>query len=214
MREAENIGRRLGVLGGTFDPPHIGHLILGEVAREALGLEKVLFVPAADPPHKVQRAITQLEHRLAMLEAAIAGNPAFAVSYADINRPGPHYTVDMLRVIREEYQGKDGRAPDLYFLLGGDSLRDFVTWRDPAGILRQARLGVMRRPGAVIDLSDMAAKVPALPSRITFIDAPVIGVSSTELRAHIGAGGSARYQVPPEVLTYIRAHGVYQARLS
>lgn len=195
---------RLGVLGGSFDPPHLGHLLLAEMALDALGLARVLFVPAADPPHKTARVLTPIRHRLAMLEAAVADNPRFAISRADIDRPGPHYTVDMLRLICAEYPGAA-----LYFLLGGDSLRDILTWRDPAGIIAQASLAVMRRPGAKIDLSDLAAQLPGIAERVAFIDAPVVGISATDLRDRIRAGVSVRYQMPDAVIRYIYDHHLY-----
>lgn len=195
---------RLGVLGGSFDPPHLGHLLLAEMALDALGLARVLFVPAADPPHKMARVLTPVHHRLAMLEAAVADNPRFAISHTDIDRPGPHYTVDMLRLVCAEYPGAT-----LYFLLGGDSLRDILTWRDPAGIIAQASLAVMRRPGAKIDLSDMAAQLPDIAERVAFIDAPVVGISATDLRDRIRAGVSVRYQTPDAVIRYIYDHHLY-----
>jgi nicotinate-nucleotide adenylyltransferase len=195
----------IGVLGGTFDPPHLGHLILAEMACDALKLDCVLFVPAADPPHKVRRQMTPIEHRLAMLSAAIADSPRFVISRVDIDRPGPHYTVDMLRII-----GKENPGASLYFLLGGDSLRDILTWRDPAGIVAQAMLGVMRRPGVKIDLTDLIAQVPGIDDRIAFIDAPIIGISASDLRDRLRAGESVRYQLPEAVIRYIRENGLYR----
>src|SRR5262249_52902663 len=130
----------LGVLGGTFDPPHIGHLILGEYALEILGLSQVLFVPAGDPPHKPGMTRTPAEHRLAMTGLAIAGEERFVVSTVDIDRPGPHYTVDMLRIVQMQF-------PDaaLYFLMGGDSFRDLPTWHNPQALIPLCRFAVMRR---------------------------------------------------------------------
>jgi len=196
----------VGILGGTFDPPHLGHLILAETARDALNLEQVVFVPAANPPHKgngdVQ--VTPIEHRWQMVVAATANNPHFRLSTADMLRPGPHYTVDMLRIVQAEYPGAQ-----LYFLLGGDSLRDLATWRDPAGIVAQARLAVMRRPGAVIDLTEMERQIPGISARVHFVDAPVIGISATAIRERVRAGQSIRYLVPADVERYIGEHGLY-----
>jgi nicotinate-nucleotide adenylyltransferase len=195
----------LGLLGGTFDPPHLGHLILAEIAYESLGLSRVLFLPAADPPHKSITPITDIKHRLAMLKAAIADNPHFAISDVDMARPGPQYTVDSLAILHRQFPDAD-----LYFLMGGDSLRDITSWRDPSGIIAQARLAVMRRPGAVIDLSGLEASLPGATERIVFVDAPVIGIAATALRERVQLGQSIRYQVPETVEWYIAANGLYK----
>jgi nicotinate-nucleotide adenylyltransferase len=197
---------RLGVLGGTFDPPHLGHLILAECALDALHLEAVLFVPAAEPPHKNGSTITPIDHRLVMVEAAIAGNPRFALSRVDLDRPGPHYTVDMLKILRQAYP-----ETELYFLMGGDSLYDLLTWRDPAGIIAQAHLGVARRSDTPLDLTDLAIRLPGIIKRVATIQAPVIGISATLLRKRIQNGASIRYQVPLEVESYIVENGLYLA---
>ncbi len=195
----------IGILGGTFDPPHLGHLILAETACDALDLEQVLFVPAADPPHKHSLPLTDIKYRVAMVQEAIANNPRFALSQVDISRPGPHYTVDMLRILHEQLP-----AAELYFLLGADSLRDIATWHDPAGIIAQARLAVMRRPGSVFDLSGLEAELPGIAKRAVFVDAPVIGISATILRERLRAGRSIRYLVPEAVERYITAHDLYK----
>ena len=132
----------LGILGGTFDPVHHGHLLIAEEAREALGLERVILVPAATPPHKPDRPVTDAAHRLAMVELAIAGNPAFAVSRLEIERGGASYTVDTLRALR------DGGATDPWFILSAEALALFPTWRDPSGILELCRLAVVPRAGS------------------------------------------------------------------
>jgi nicotinate-nucleotide adenylyltransferase len=197
----------IGVFGGTFDPPHMGHLILAEVTCDALKLDQVLFVPSADPPHKNKWPITDVKHRVAMLREAIADNPRFALSQVDISRPGPHYTVDTLRILREEFAGAE-----LYFLMGGDSLHDFPSWRDPGGIIMQAKLAVMQRPGenANIDLPALSAQLPGIEDRIVFVDAPIIGISATIMRERLRAGDSIRYQVPHAVERYIVRHGLYR----
>ncbi len=195
---------KLGILGGTFDPPHLGHLILAEAAYEALGLTCVLFTPAADPPHKSSQPITPVKHRLAMLRAAITGNPHFAVSDVDATRAGPQYTVDTLAILHAQRP-----KANLYFLMGGDSLRDFLSWRDPGGIVRQAQLAVMRRPGSTVDLSALSEQLPGIVDRVIFVDAPVIGIAATTLRERVRAGLSIRYQVPKTVEKYIAEHGLY-----
>jgi nicotinate-nucleotide adenylyltransferase len=197
---------RLGILGGTFDPPHLGHLILAECAFDALHLDAVLFAPAAEPPHKDGDTVMLVEHRLAMVELAIAENAHFALSRVDLDRPGPHYTVDMLKILHREYPDAE-----LYFLMGGDSLNDLLTWRDPAGIIAQAHLGVARRPDSPLDLTDLAAHLPGLIKRVATIAAPMVGISATHLRKCVQSGASIRYQVPLEVERYIVEHRLYLA---
>jgi len=198
------VSRRIGVLGGTFDPPHYGHLAMAETARVQLALEKVLFVPAGQPPHKMDMVLSPARHRLAMVEAAIADNPAFAVSRADLDRPGPHYTVDLLRHLRRDYPGAD-----LYFLMGADSLAELLTWRDPAGILEQARLAVMPRTGYEPDVEALMAALPALRERLIWLDIPFIEIAATDLRRRVRVGLPIRYLVPPAVEAYIRRERLY-----
>lgn len=196
----------LGILGGTFDPPHYGHLTLAENARVQLGLDCVLFVPAGQPPHKPEHPVAPDHHRAAMVQAAIADNPAFALSRVDLDRPGPHYTVDMLALVQQGHPGAE-----LVFLMGGDSLAQFLTWRDPAGIAHLAHLAVMRRPGYEPDLETLERAVPGLRERLLWIDAPPLALSSSDLRRRIRQGLPIRYLVPPPVETYIREHHLYEA---
>lgn len=197
--------RRLGILGGTFDPPHHGHLILAENAREIIGAEQVLFVPAADPPHKRGDLRLSIEHRLAMLRLAIDGDSAFDISHVDIDRPGPHYTVDMLRLLHAQYPDVE-----LCFLMGGDSLRDFPAWHEPRAIVQLARLAVMRRTEMEISPTMHEGVLPGLASRVIVIDAPRIEISSTDIVSRLQAGRSARYMLPQRVLDYIHDHELYQ----
>ncbi len=196
---------RLGVLGGTFDPPHYGHLILAEQAREQLSLARVLWVPAADPPHKQGQRISPVAARLEMISLAIAENPAFELSEIDVKRPGPHYTADMLALLNAEYP-----QHSLIFLIGGDSLRDIITWHDPARIIKQARLGVMDRPGAAYDLHSLEALIPGLSAAVLRFDAPLIDISGSDIRARVAAGRTIRYMLPPHVEMYIYQHALYQ----
>ncbi len=196
--------RALGILGGTFDPPHYGHLALAENARVQLGLDRVLFALAGQPPHKPARPIADVHHRVAMVKAAIARHPAFAISRVDLDRPGPHYTVEMLALLRQEYP-----EAELFFLMGGDSLAQFLTWRDPAGIARQARLAVMRRPGHTSDLERLEQAVPGIQERLAWLDVPHLGLASSDLRRRVGEGLPLRYLVPPLVETYIHEHHLY-----
>lgn len=192
------------MLGGTFDPPHYGHLALAEAALAQLELAQVLFVPAGAPPHKPGRPITPTYHRAAMVEAAIAGQPAFALSRVDLDRPGPHYTVDMLALLQQTLP-----ESELYFLLGSDSLHDLPSWRDPAGILRQARLAVLGRPGWQADWEALEQAVPGLRERLVRLEAPMLAISSTDLRRRARQGLPLTGLVPPAVEEYIRRHGLY-----
>ena len=198
--------RVLGILGGTFDPPHYGHLVLAETARVQLGLDRVLFVVAGRPPHKPSRPITPDTHRVAMVEVAIADNPAFTISRVDMDRPGPHYTVETLSLLRREYP-----EADLFFLVGGDSLAQFLTWRDPAGILGQARLAVMPRPGYEPDLAALERALPGVGGRLAWLDAPFLDISASDLRRRVREGLPIRYLVPPSVEAYVREHCLYAA---
>lgn len=195
---------RYGVLGGSFDPPHYGHLAMAETARVQLGLAQILFVPAAQPPHKTP--CSPAEQRVALLAAAIADNPAFTLSRVDLDRPGPHYTVDMLRLLQAQH-------PDVsawYFLMGEDSLRDFPTWRDPEGILAQAYLAVMPRLGERADVVALRARYEALNERLVWLDVPTLNISSSDLRRRVHAGLPIRYLVPSAVEAYIQAQGLYR----
>lgn len=196
--------RQVGILGGTFDPPHVAHLVLAETARVQLTLDEVLFVPVGQPPHKVERPITEACHRVGLVEAAIGDHPAFSLSRVDLDRIGPHYTVDMLELLRGMYPGAG-----LHLLLGGDSLAEFHTWWDPAGIAARARLAVMVRPGWQVDLTDLEQTVPGIRSRISQLDVPVLGISSTDLRRRVREGLPIRYLVPSPVAAYIRDHRLY-----
>ena len=199
--------RRLGLLGGTFDPPHFGHLVAAQEAFVALGLERVLFLPAGRPPHKQGVSVSAVEHRVEMTRLAIAGDPRFALSLADVERPGTSYTVELLAALRRQL----GPAPELYFVVGMDSLLELPTWRDPAGVLRLARLVAVHRPGyRPPDLSTLEAQVPGARERVTLLAAPGIDVSSTELRARAAAGRPIRYLVPDAVAAYVAEHRLYR----
>jgi nicotinate-nucleotide adenylyltransferase len=196
--------RRLGVIGGTFDPPHYAHLVLAETARVQLALERVLFLPAGQPPHKAARPVAAAEHRAAMVAAAIADNPAFQLSRADLDRPGPHFTVETLGLLQREYP-----QAEIFFLIGGDSLAEMYRWRDPAGIVRQVRLAVMERPGWEPDLDRLATIAPGIRERLVWLDVPSLDISSTDLRRRLRAGLPLRYLVPPAVEAYICDHDLH-----
>ena len=197
---------RLGVLGGTFDPPHVGHLILAEEARTRLQLERVLFVPAGDPWRKVDQEITPVEHRLAMVRLMLASDPYFEVSTLEVERQGPSYTVDTLEALHQQY----GPGLELYFILGEDALHDLPNWKEPARIVSLAWLAVAPRPPERGWTSaDLEAAVPGLSERVVPLPMPTIDISSSALRERARAGLSLRYMVPPDVEEYIRRHGLY-----
>src|SRR3972149_10855800 len=215
MNPSTQLRARLGVVGGTFDPPHVAPLVLAEQAREQLRLARVIFIPAGDPWRKSQHAVTPAVHRLAMIRLAIAHNPAFTVDDSEVRRKGPTYTVDTLRELRARLTPAD----ELYFVIGQDALADLPHWRDPAGIAALALIAVARRPFAVLRAGSEPvegpradAEPPALPfdaSRLVRVEMPLIDVSSTDLRARAGAGRSLRYLVPDAVAAYIREKGLY-----
>ncbi|MEW5957537.1 MAG: nicotinate-nucleotide adenylyltransferase [Chloroflexota bacterium] len=199
---------RLGILGGTFDPIHLGHLLLAEVSRDRLGLQRVLFAPAGDPPHKQDQSITPAYHRQAMVELAAAAHPNFDVSPVDLERPGPHYSVDTVRLIRARF---DLPAEDCYFLIGADSLEDLPRWRRPGELVRLCRLAVAHRPGHQPDLTRLVGQIPGIAGRLDWVEMPALGISASDIRARVRAGQSIRYQVPAEVQAYIQTHRLYGA---
>ncbi|MDQ3930495.1 MAG: nicotinate-nucleotide adenylyltransferase [Chloroflexota bacterium] len=199
--------RRLGILGGSFDPIHVAHLISAEAVREALSLDLVLFAPVRQQPLKRSRVQTAPEHRVAMVQLAIAGNPYFALSRVDVDRQGPSYTVRTLELLQQEWSAPELR---LWFIIGSDSLFTFPSWHDPAGILAQARLAVVRRPGTQLDRTSLYNAVQGLESSIDWVDAPLIDVSATDLRRRVAEGLSIRYRLPEAVGEYIETHGLYK----
>ena len=203
-------GMKVGVLGGTFDPPHLGHLILGQEAYEALGLAQVLFVPAGEPWRKAGRELSPREHRLAMVRLAIGDNPAFAVSTSEIDRPGPSYTADTMAELAEQF----GPETELFLIMGADSLADFPHWHEPQRILELARLAVAERPeleqpGFGEGLPDELAG--AMRGRVVWMRMPPIAISASAVRERVERGLSIRYWVPGAVEEYIRGHGLYAA---
>jgi nicotinate-nucleotide adenylyltransferase len=198
--------RRLGILGGTFDPIHDGHLVAAEETRYQLELDRVLFVPAGTPPHKPGWPISPAHHRLRMIELAIAGKPYFAISRVDVDRPGPCYTVDTLRLLRTEW----GPSIAFFFVAGADSLNEFVTWYQPQRVIELSELAVVGRPGAELDRPQLERQLPGLSSRIHWIQMPLLEISSSALRARVRAGRSISYLVPEAVETYILDHGLYR----
>jgi nicotinate-nucleotide adenylyltransferase len=208
----------VGVLGGTFDPVHVAHLAVAEEARETLGLERILFVPAALPPHKVDRPVSPAHHRLAMVELAIAGNPAFAASRIELDRSGPSYTVDTLETLAGmgvvtragDAAGTAGEPPELVLILSSEAFRDLRTWRRPERILELARLAVVPRDGYPdVGRAFLAEHFPGHEDRAVFLGGPRLRLSASELRARAANGQSLRYLVPDAVAAYIGDHALY-----
>ena len=197
----------LGVFGGTFDPIHVAHLA---VAQEAAGLERVVFIPAGEPPHKPGLVATPPEQRLAMVELAIAGNPRFAVDRREIDRAGPSYTVDTLESFHAEAIAAD-RAPDIRLIVSAEAFLELMTWREPRRVVELARIVVAPRDGYPAAGPEFLARhLPDLADRATFLDAPRMRLSASELRRRAGSGRSLRYLVPDAVAAYIGDHGLYR----
>jgi nicotinate-nucleotide adenylyltransferase len=205
--EAAPAAERVGILGGTFDPVHIGHLLLAEETRLALKLDRVVFIPTGQPWRKADRRVTAAADRLAMVELAIAGNPAFSVSRIEIERQGPTYTVETLERLRQDW----GTQIRLWFILGSDALQDLPNWREAPRIVAQARLAVAARESlSPADLARLVQRVPVLPGRVDFVSLPRVEVSSSELRRRLASGRPARYWLPERVEQYVRDHGLYR----
>jgi nicotinate-nucleotide adenylyltransferase len=196
---------RIGVLGGTFDPVHIGHLILAEEARDLLDLAIVYFVPAGDPPHKRDRRLAPVDARVRMIELAIAGNTSFQVSRIDADRPGPHYTIDMVELIKRQLPA----GSEVYFLMGFDSLRDLPGWHEPARLVAACRLVALTRHDIELDWGRLEAALPGIRQRVTILDMPELEIASNQVQQRVRAGRSIRYLVPEKVRRYIAAEGLY-----
>ncbi|HSK51674.1 MAG TPA: nicotinate-nucleotide adenylyltransferase [Clostridia bacterium] len=196
----------IGMLGGTFDPVHVGHLAVAEEVREALGLERIVFVPAALPPHKVDRPVTAPEHRAAMVELAIADNPAFALSRIELERAGPSYTVDTLETLAAGM----GDPASLVLIMSAEAFREFRTWRRPERILELARVAVVPRDGyPAASRAFLAEHFPGYEDRAVFLPGPRLRLSASDLRERAARGRSLRYLVPDAVASYIGDHALY-----
>ncbi|MYE26457.1 MAG: nicotinate (nicotinamide) nucleotide adenylyltransferase [Chloroflexi bacterium] len=199
--------RRIGILGGSFDPPQMGHLILAEYSRESLNMDHVLFVPVADHPIKKGEIRLPIQHRLAMLELAIADNPCFSISRDDIDRAGPHYSADTVKIIRERFP-----LAQLYFVMGGDNLRSLPTWERARQLYQDCRLAVMKRADEDIAADMHDDVLPGLSKQVDIVDVPMLSVwlSSTYVVRRLREGLSVRYLVPENVLDYIAANNLYR----
>jgi len=196
---------RIGIFGGTFDPPHIGHQILAMEAYDELELDTLYWVLAPNPPHKLGLKIAPLDMRVRMVKSAIKYDAIFSFSSVDIDRPGPHYVLDTVRIFRKLHPDSE-----LFFIMGGDSLRDLHTWHEPQKFVDACDwFGVMHRPGDKIDLADIENAFPGITSKIKFIEAPLLEISSNQIRKLISAGKPFRYYLPPEVYKIIIENDLY-----
>lgn len=198
--------KRIGIFGGTFDPIHIGHLILAEEAWFQLKLDMVYLVPAGDPPHKQERKVTPVALRLGMCELAIADNPHIAISRVDADRPGPHYTVDMVRLLRQEW----GNEVSLFLLMGMDSLRDLPSWRQPQWLIENCKLVALSRHDVTLDWEKLEAELPGVRQQVIILDMPEIEIASNTIQRRVRSGQPIRYQVPDAVRHFIEAHNLYR----
>jgi nicotinate-nucleotide adenylyltransferase len=187
----------VGLFGGSFDPVHHGHLIVARAVAEAAGLREVWFVPAREQPFKAGRHAAPPEHRVAMLELAIAGEPGFRVEPVELERPSPSFTVDTLHALK-------AREPGVRFalLVGADAARELPQWKDAAALPGLATLVVFARPGTRLPEN--------LPARTVVVEAPQVDISATAVRARVRAGRSVRYLVPDAVAAYVATHGLYR----
>ena len=195
---------RIGVFGGTFDPPHFGHLRLAHAARDQLKLDSVLWVVAGQSPLKQDRALSPAESRAEMVQAAIAGESSFVLSRVDLDRPGPHYTVDTLNILARETPGAE-----LFFIMGEDSLRDLPRWRRPAELIRLAKLAVCGRPGAAANLETLESIIPGLSDRIVWISFVPLEIASSDIQHRRRDGGAVDDLLPAGVLGVIERAGLY-----
>ena len=227
--------RSIGVMGGTFDPIHLGHLAVAEEAREALGLERILFVPAGLPPHKPHGAVASTEDRVAMVKLAIAGNPAFALSRVDVDRPGPSYTTETMALLRHgmvtedstgigpgtaggegdgtsggEGAGTSVNGIQLTLIMSTETLAGLPGWREPRRLLEECRVAVVPREGhAAPTRAWLSEQFPGLEDQFDLVEGPRLGISSTAIRDRIAAGRSIRYLVPEAVERHIADHHLY-----
>lgn len=190
----------IGLFGGSFNPPHVAHLIVSEVARDQFGLDEVWWIPNATPPHKPDHELASVDHRLEMTRRAVSDNPAFRLCTIEVERAGVSYTVETLRTLQEDHPNTE-----FGLIIGSDSLDHFAEWRRPDEIVERASLIVYKRPGVIDVVPDRR-----FANHVRFVAAPVMEVSGTEIRSRCRAGRSIRYLVPESVRTYIEEHDLYQ----
>lgn len=196
---------RLGIMGGTFDPVHHGHLIAAEEARHAFDMDEVVFVPTGDPWQKEDRRVTPPEERYLMTVIATAPNPRFSVSRLEIEREGPTYTIDTLRAFQDAFGG----SSELFFITGADAIMQILSWKDPSDVLALATFVAAKRPGH--DLSQLGSLGAEIAERVRVLEIPALAISSTEVRARVADGRPIRYLVPDAVAEYVYKRGLYRA---
>ncbi|MDX9863334.1 MAG: nicotinate-nucleotide adenylyltransferase [Anaerolineaceae bacterium] len=208
MAKQQTRHTRIGVFGGTFDPPHIGHMILAAEARSQLKLDRILWVLTSVPPHKRNKTVSATAQRLALVQAAIRDEPAFTLSTVDIEREGPYYAVDTMRLLRAQYP-----QVDLIYLIGEDSLHDLPTWYQPQALVDEvAGIGVMRRPGKAVDMQALEAALPGIRAKVTFVEAPLLEISSSQVRQRISKEETYQYYLLPAVYELIQSREYYRQR--
>jgi len=190
----------VGLFGGSFNPPHVAHLIVAEVVRDQFGLDEVWWIPNATPPHKPNDELVAVQHRLTMTERTVEGNPAFRVCGVEVERDGVSYTVETLRVLQDQHPDTD-----FALILGSDSLDHFADWHRPDEIAERVPLIVYKRPGAIESVAN-----PRFANDVQYAAAPVMEISGTEVRARRRADRSIRYLVPEAVRSYIHTHSLYR----
>jgi nicotinate-nucleotide adenylyltransferase len=206
MARLNNNKVRVGIFGGTFDPLHIAHLILADEASYTLSLDQVLWMLTPNPPHKTEWEITPVDQRLSMLESSVADNPNFIVSRIDVTRPAPHFAVDTMSLLREEYP-----ESKFFYLMGGDSLHDLPTWERPREFIDKCDgFGVMRRPDDDVDIEAMTHLFPEIRGKIKFVEAPLLSISAREIRKRVKLGKPYRYFVPGSVFELIQKMNLYR----
>lgn len=197
---------RIGIFGGTFDPPHVGHLILAEECRTQLNLDKLLWVVTDNPPHKRYVNISPIEDRVLLVEKAITDNNAFVLSRVDIDRPAPHFAIDTVNILKNEYP----RA-QFFYLMGGDSLHDLPTWNRPKDFIELCDgIGVMRRHADQVDLVSLEKLLPGISKKVMIVDAPILEISSKEIRQRINERQGYRYYLRDAVYHAVMDLGLYR----
>lgn len=196
----------IGVFGGTFDPPHLGHMILAEEAYDQLGLDRLLFVLTADPPHKKNQLVSLWDVRLKLLGAAIDGNSKFELSRVDIDRPPPHYAVDTVKIMADQFPGAE-----IVYLMGSDSLIELPTWHNPRDFVGKcSSIGVICRPGYPVNFDILEVQIPGISAKVKFVDAPLLDIASSEIRERIMQNRPYRYYLLPKVFQLIQELKLYQ----